>query len=1756
MQLNHSTCFIQARSNIPSNDVKNYGTDSSFEPLIEQHLNVDQLNHHREFNQSQLVSQKQVERHQTCNNSSVLDFVSDTQKHEEDQQELLEVNQIQQQKVRQINNKTNLLLTTHSNLKQLKVSDSMMSATSQFINKSTMLRQLYAVQTQTYNSKSQVQSTLIGRQQHLNNKEEYNNDFYQQKYQADKMSVPLLKSNDTIQINSNRLTPQKLDQEPSNQNSSTNNKLTSAKLFSKTDSSSKQSGNVEGDQIKQDNQKIQYQQKQKPSQDSLSSQQTCGQQQIYSAQTATQTQFNHQSKFFTLEQPILQLNNQTIFIRGKNGRGYQGINNYKNSVRIPTIQEWFQSLSKDDKILCLTIVDFTLVNSIVRMQQRLNKKGQGKFSLVTKLLKQTINAASGNGSQPSKYQSQLVQDVKFSSIKNFIKDDKDKIAQQAKQCHEKDLLDLVRLTHTKVSTNLKNQQEVTDFLMEDQDLNTLTVAQTLVQDPVKFYQLVQAIVGNNFLKVPLEINWDDQKMFFIVKTPTWFVPSAYNSLAYWVIFLFEISLWVHYEAYVKSRFMINKTTLDPKLFLSKQGQLINVKNELQSYWSQIQEKSKQNHTILKDIGSEVFKRSKLLQLNQPQEASANEDFLSLSQLNGGLIQVRTTAPPILNSESKIIEALQQNREPEMFMNDLCLFSLSRVGSQLNKLEKILVDVLRDKLEENERNQKILSNKKNQKKKNKKKTQKQDQTSNRIDNEIEKDNLEEKKENLQESESEHLLTQIQEEEEEDNIYDQYYCKDLDELSIALLVQQSQHHIQPRNNDLLDELLRDEGPVQNKLEQKVQIIQKIMKIPSVKPIKEYLNYQITNEDQKYELNDHAYENQIHQLIHEDEEKEQNKEEQSANSDSTEDLNQQEHHHLSEIKMNQTIESPSQKLDTLDYNIIERLKQSEFSAGSVGYMSSDRFDEDDSKKASINHDIKSFIEERKNQVIKNQSTTKKKNNTKSFMSSQKELSIQNDLNKSLDDSINNFQIIRSNKNFNNSASQNNNNNSSKQQQQQNQQQTQNQQISKNKKKKRSKAVLPQLAQQYSSNNDSLKDQSQKLNEFMRNIVQVKEPVEVQEIQKPFQKIEKQVSKIIPEKEQTTQQVIPNYEIRTKLQVQNNTNQTASTQTQKDKPIYIRKTNRHEPIPNTLDNSIILNQQQNITIQPAEIKEQEIIKPVRTNQLNKSHDVAKKSKQKQQQQHQRFQNFINMKDPLDKSQDNQKIQLNKEKSKKSNHKNSHQHQLKNNKKKMTNTQNSTQASGLITPQEYPSNNSVQQHQFNAPYGMPNQMVNTMPEHQMYQNGYMQPQMPYQPDGFNDIFRNIQSQQGIQYLQQLIHQAIQQNQFNFQDRSQNFYDSPNFPQSPDEYQHQQDDYERKNALIAGFYETLSQQLESLMNTIENKLDSVAKERISAINLLEKLINENLKPQNNQAFQIKMYGSMASKLAIEQSDVDLAVVGLEFQGIRELQIKEMRVLFERLQESLKYLKKSSILFIESATIPVIKLSIDLEELSISHQDGIEIEIDPQMRNLGIDITFEDQSLSLFYGPEGQRVNLGIQCIQYIQDLCYQQPFLKPIVLFMKKLLQNSNLNQPFYGGINSYSLVLMVSAFLNKFGNYSTPSQSLFEFLRYFGYYFDAETVMIDNQDFIKTMCPMIDPMTILDPLNKANNTTRSAFRIREIQEVFKRVFEYMNSKLLEVNDVSVAQCESDMQQDPQELLMGALSTKIGNVIRDVLEREDIDHQQ
>jgi hypothetical protein len=179
-------------------------------------------------------------------------------------------------------------------------------------------------------------------------------------------------------------------------------------------------------------------------------------------------------------------------------------------------------------------------------------------------------------------------------------------------------------------------------------------------------------------------------------------------------------------------------------------------------------------------------------------------------------------------------------------------------------------------------------------------------------------------------------------------------------------------------------------------------------------------------------------------------------------------------------------------------------------------------------------------------------------------------------------------------------------------------------------------------------------------------------------------------------------------------------------------------------------------------------------------------------------------------------------------------------------------------------------------------------------------------------------------------------------------------------------------------------------------------------------------------------------------------------------------------------------------------------------------IDESMRYLGIDITFQDSSAQQMVDVETAeggitRVNLGIQCISYIQKLCMEFQDLKPIVIVLKKLLQNSNLNSPYHGGLSSYSLVLMASTFLYT-NNAFSMGKNLVEFLNYYGNYFNPQVTGCSGEDYILTL-GNTDPIIVLDPLNPNNNTTRNAFRIGEIQQLFKKAHALILRKMKEFKD-------------------------------------------
>lgn len=94
-------------------------------------------------------------------------------------------------------------------------------------------------------------------------------------------------------------------------------------------------------------------------------------------------------------------------------------------------------------------------------------------------------------------------------------------------------------------------------------------------------------------------------------------------------------------------------------------------------------------------------------------------------------------------------------------------------------------------------------------------------------------------------------------------------------------------------------------------------------------------------------------------------------------------------------------------------------------------------------------------------------------------------------------------------------------------------------------------------------------------------------------------------------------------------------------------------------------------------------------------------------------------------------------------------------------------------------------------------------------------------------------------------------------------------------------------------------QMYKLVKDIEKRLQSVRKERESAISIIDSLIKNSYNGSNhyyqttsNNYVGIRMYGSMATGLAIESSDVDLAVTGFNFRGSRDLHVDEMSKLSE------------------------------------------------------------------------------------------------------------------------------------------------------------------------------------------------------------------------------------------------------------------------
>ena len=236
--------------------------------------------------------------------------------------------------------------------------------------------------------------------------------------------------------------------------------------------------------------------------------------------------------------------------------------------------------------------------------------------------------------------------------------------------------------------------------------------------------------------------------------------------------------------------------------------------------------------------------------------------------------------------------------------------------------------------------------------------------------------------------------------------------------------------------------------------------------------------------------------------------------------------------------------------------------------------------------------------------------------------------------------------------------------------------------------------------------------------------------------------------------------------------------------------------------------------------------------------------------------------------------------------------------------------------------------------------------------------------------------------------------------------------------------------------------------------------------------------------QVYEFGSYCTDLYLPTSDIDLVVFG---EWVR-------LPLFSLEQEFLKsdIATKDSILVLDKTAVPIIKF-ID------------------KATKVKIDISFNQRS--------------GIDSAQIILNFIQQYPLLPPLTMVVKQFLTQRQLNEVYYGGINSYSLVLMIVSFFQMHPRkHATDASSanlgvlLLEFFELYGRQFNYLKVGISVVNggcyFSKDALGINGSgenglLFIQDPLAPNDNASRGCYGFPQVKQAFEHAFNKIHLDVL-----------------------------------------------
>ena len=235
--------------------------------------------------------------------------------------------------------------------------------------------------------------------------------------------------------------------------------------------------------------------------------------------------------------------------------------------------------------------------------------------------------------------------------------------------------------------------------------------------------------------------------------------------------------------------------------------------------------------------------------------------------------------------------------------------------------------------------------------------------------------------------------------------------------------------------------------------------------------------------------------------------------------------------------------------------------------------------------------------------------------------------------------------------------------------------------------------------------------------------------------------------------------------------------------------------------------------------------------------------------------------------------------------------------------------------------------------------------------------------------------------------------------------------------------------------------------------------------------------------QVYEFGSYCTDLFLPTSDIDLVVFG-EWVRLPLFSLEEEFVKSDIAVEG-------SILVLDKTAVPIIKF-ID---------KATEVKVDISFNQMG-----------------------GIKSAQMILRFIQQYPLLPPLAMVIKQFLTQRQLNEVYYGGINSYSLLLMIVSFLQLHPRkQATDSNAnlgvlLIEFFELYGRNFNYMKVGISvlnggcyfpKEALSTNGVSEVGLLYIQDPLNDGENASRGCYGIQQVKQSFEHAFNRLHIAVL-----------------------------------------------